>query len=677
MKLLSRLILIKDDLKAGNIDSLSSLLDEVSEVEPIEIIREQKLLLRIMDPKGRLPLAEKYKSAARRVFSHNPTQLECEVNYADFAVLVCHARDQVARCATESLNLLPRVSLLELLRIVNRLALNWYEQIYTHAWGEVLPEIDAERDKPANVAAISERALHQIAGSTNDVAFAIARALHEALRFVDADKTFTSGRALYDGVSKSFSRLVELASVWNGLEYAADQVSYGEWVVRSIRCSPAAEVEFDVTDVPLAYARIIAIRRNAVALTEGTQRLSVLRPQLEQLVPDFVSVCVAYMTRGWSRRIHTMEVRSLAAALRLRVAELEPSDDLLLAAGGVGNAIVEDYIAALSMRWFADIATFVAKHASKRHGRALDPAVASVEMIGAFLPLPDERRLRVKSAIRTMLDQRAETRHLDLLATPFIALPESHFVCVPTIDVCRWPADLRAKWLKGGDVGRRFGRLWEDFVSMTLKEFGWSILARGIKLKKNGKAITDVDVIAARNGLVLILQLKALAGQGVNSYDHWRNRKIIHKGAFQASAAIDFIRDEPLFLQSIVPKRAVADVRRVQAAVLTNLHLFNGWQVNGVPVLSRNGLMTILNGGAVRYHKPHESTVIETKKFGSTSAWDGDEFIELLLNPVDWRVAQESLKVVHHCKEIEGMRWQIPSVGKISTEPIGLKNIEN
>jgi hypothetical protein len=659
-----RLFQVKSDLQLGDTSSLLSLVEDAEDRETLSAIREQKLLLRIPSSEVRQRLADKYKESAKRILCDSPEFLH-EANYAQFVVLISDQRDLLAKRVAESLKCFPRVSPIELVRAANALMLAWFEKIWNTMWEQVSPELKLKKNAGdlSSTAAGSERTLHEINGMTNDVAFAVARAINEAFKVVDRHKAYASGRAVTEGTSKALLELIEFAFMWNSFEYAADQLSYGEWVVRSIQYSGPTEVVLDIRDPILTYARMIGLRREVVSLKFGKERPSAARLQLERLVPDFLDNCMEYLTIGASLRCGPVEMSSLKSKMQRGIAELDPNDDLLLVAAGPDFPVIEDYIAALSLRWFCDIAEFAANHLPRRMMRELNPPVSTIEAIGAMLPLEESQRLRVMVTLDELIQDPPVTRHLALIASPFIRLPHSQIVCFPTLNCARWPADIRAKWLRKGNVGRRFGNLWEAYAANMLENFGWKILGKGTKLRKNGQVVTDVDLLAFRDGLLLILQIKALAGQGTNPYDHWKNRKIIEEGARQAAAAAACLKTEMHLLWSICPKRAVPDVRLVQSAVLTNLHQFNGWNVGDIPVISRNGLLTILNGAVVTRQLP-DQTILETEHFSSQKTWDENEFVRLMKNPVDWQVAQESLEVTHNCKELEGVRYHIPNIGQ-------------
>ena len=71
---------------------------------------------------------------------------------------------------------------------------------------------------------------------------------------------------------------------------------------------------------------------------------------------------------------------------------------------------------------------------------------------------------------------------------------------------------------KLGKGANFFGKeVFERVVRNKICDFGWQSVDTGIKLKKNKKIVTDVDLIAYKNGLVLIGQLK-VASCGRDDY---------------------------------------------------------------------------------------------------------------------------------------------------------------
>jgi len=589
-----------------------------------------------------------------------------EENYADFAVLISDCRDRVTAQVGEKLKRFPKVSSCELLEAANDLLSSWCDQIATAAWEQAASDIKGVAGDVNTVSAMSERTVHEIKGTTNDIAFAAVRALNEAFSVIDQERNIRSGNAVRRGASQALMELIELAIAWNSLEYIADQVSYGEWVVTSVNPSGGYEVRLDIRDPVLEYARIIGLRRDAVFVMSGKERPSAARIQLERGIPGFLSSALEHLTSGTELRCGIGEFSSLERRMRQRVAELDPNDDLLLTAGSVDFPIVEDYIAALSLRWFCDIAEFIAEYVPKRVARDLSPPVTTTETICSMLPLETGQLARVQAALNSFIQVLPVRRYLGLIANPFVRLPHNQFAYIPALTGAGWPADVRAKWLRKGDVGRKFGGLWEEFLASLLEDFGWLILGRGIKLRKNGKIVTDVDLFAVREGLLLLLQIKALAGQGFNAYDHWRNRKTIEEGARQAAAAAECLETNRDILRGLGSTSAVG-IKRIQPAVLTNLHIFNGWRVGDVPVVSRNGLTTILRGGVVTRHMS-DGTEVDPQYFCKSETFDVAEFVDLMLNPIDWRISQESLKPNHYCKEIGEVRWNVPIVGQWASE---------
>ena len=212
------------------------------------------------------------------------------------------------------------------------------------------------------------------------------------------------------------------------------------------------------------------------------------------------------------------------------------------------------------------------------------------------------------------------------------------------VDSSSWVTSVRQRCVYGGARTNAFGAIWEKFIADSLEEYGWEILARGLKLKKHGRMLTDIDILGFRDGLTLVIQVKAFARSGMNVYEQWLSRSAIIQGAEQAICACSELNVNPTILGS---KRTSPGADQIQPLVVTNSPIFSGWRVNNVPVIGDGELMSILRGGKIKYTAGH-SVVHEG------SVYDGEtlsrqEFVSLLHEPVGFRIAQWSRHVEHFC----------------------------
>ena len=143
-------------------------------------------------------------------------------------------------------------------------------------------------------------------------------------------------------------------------------------------------------------------------------------------------------------------------------------------------------------------------------------------------------------------------------------------------DSANWPVTVRSRWLQGGPVGDKYGKVWEFYVSRTFEWRDWLVVGRGIKLRERGATLTDVDLLVVRNNLLLVIQVKALIGYGTDPYEQWKSRNIISLGARQANTAARFLRDNTKSITGICGALLAREISDVQPLVVTNVNILTG-----------------------------------------------------------------------------------------------------
>lgn len=139
-----------------------------------------------------------------------------------------------------------------------------------------------------------------------------------------------------------------------------------------------------------------------------------------------------------------------------------------------------------------------------------------------------------------------------------------------------WTTPIREILNQGGEVGRLYGQVWEDFLARSFEGTGWSIIGRNINLVDNGRTVTEIDLLLFRDDLLVAAEIKALTGSGHSPYDHWKNRMIIEKGCRQALLASQYLSAHREVIASIANRMIASAVRHIQPLVLTSEHMFDG-----------------------------------------------------------------------------------------------------
>jgi hypothetical protein len=248
---------------------------------------------------------------------------------------------------------------------------------------------------------------------------------------------------------------------------------------------------------------------------------------------------------------------------------------------------------------------------------------------------------------------------MDIISRPFVRLADGTTYPLERIRVT-WMDQLRQRLVESGGQVERFGRVWEQFAAYTLEQHGWAVVGKSIKLKKpNKQVLTDIDVLAVRNGLVLAIQVKAFAQAADTVYSHWKARAGIEKGVDQARLAASFLRDNPDFLsQLLASKKCSETIATVQPFVLTNAVYFSGWKLGGIAIVGLSDLMSLLNGAKVRI-QGHDN-IVEEVRFCADPEPSSDDFLRILSSPISFDLAAETDSIDHFSAGIGPVDLQIP-----------------
>src|SRR6202012_1671327 len=112
---------------------------------------------------------------------------------------------------------------------------------------------------------------------------------------------------------------------------------------------------------------------------------------------------------------------------------------------------------------------------------------------------------------------------------PYVKDENGKIYAIDLLAANNWPDCVRINLVQGGKTGAMIGKIWESYIADILKEDGWAKVAQNVKLTRKGRTITDIDIIAKRNDLLLLIQLKVHYGAGNHTFEQWKfKEKLIH-----------------------------------------------------------------------------------------------------------------------------------------------------
>jgi hypothetical protein len=641
---------LRDELAREDMSSVRARLQRSVTPAHFVHLREQKLISRA--PSWlRTELCEVLTECAQRVLSAE--EASRFAREAVFCRLVEQARASTLERLNAQLRQAPQMGLADLLRMSQATFFQFAQRVRS-----VAPRVD---EKVA--VAENERRLHEINGMLNDVGFATARVVNEFAR-TNRYVPFAArriSRPQLDRVAPILRRSVKIAGELNSLEWMLDSVAYGEFCVDQID-EAAGTAILGFADPRCYLMRTLALRRRLVANHQGRRAKRWLREQLLAAQATALGNAVSFfLAEAEPSVVRPPDLATAQAAAGASLSLIDAEDDLLVAAAGeINPAVAAYYYVAMGMRWYALGAGAVHKVARGSAKVALDcPAIPLNHLMETVLDRAGGKW--VAEAIDQLTLALPARSHLDLMARPFVK--DGSFQARPFLggDLGDWNANVRNQLIQGGALGRNVGRVWETFYEKSFENTDWSVIGRGVKLKRGGKTLTDIDLLLLRNDLLLVLQIKALIGLGGTTYDHWRNRQTVELGCRQARTAADFLSQSQESLVSICGKRRAEAVRVIQPAVLTNVSHFDGWTFECVPVMGEVTRKAICEGARVDYFEGGSGRTVHHIDLVRKEELSTAKILELLAGSIELEIAVESTRVGHHVEPVAGLRFAIPT----------------
>ncbi len=577
--------------------------------------------------------------------------------YVSLSLFAASARENIGTKLEAEVARLPKLSKRQLVEVAMRLFRKALPD-----WPEFL-----EDDPVPETVAENARRLHAASGHSNDLAFAVARVLNTAWsRAGDIDLRRPDAMAR---ASKPFREATRLASQLTALDYAFDSASFGHFVVTS-HDSQAQIFQFDIADMRLHLIRIFAIRRRMTAILSGHRIDRFVR---EALAASGAGVVNNALMRSFARANRGPpepdDFARLELVLKRLLLKIDANDDLLVAATQAEPRLQILYHMAIALRVNAAALKMTSQRMGPRARRSFDGRISMDELI-ADIADPNLEQAAHDALLLLTIEMPANS-YWDILKTPFVRSSEGSAISLLFGDADSWTEHVRELFLKGGESGRKFGEIWEEFLAQRFGDTGWNTIARNIKFSSEGKALTEVDLLLLRGDLLLVVEIKALTGSGLNPYDHWKNRETIERGCRQAKLAARHLTEDPKLLASISNRRIAEAIKFIQPVVFTNEAMFDGWEYSEVPVVGESIRKAITEGAKVEYFDGHTKEPYRTDWYLRPEDLNTSTILRALRDPIELKIGPEHGEVVHHRVELSALTLLVPDHDIGSNHKIG------
>ena len=151
-----------------------------------------------------------------------------------------------------------------------------------------------------------------------------------------------------------------------------------------------------------------------------------------------------------------------------------------------------------------------------------------------------------------------------------------------------------------GKVSNVFGKsIYEKIVRDICEKCGWKVVPYSIRKKEDKKTITDIDLLAYNDGIVIVGQIK-IANCGRTPYELWKAKQVIQKAIEQENLSIKALNKDGSLLFSILKKNNIVEnkneIKTVIPIIITSSSYYLGFGKHvGIPVVCLDMYQQILS----------------------------------------------------------------------------------
>lgn len=442
------------------------------------------------------------------------------------------------------------------------------------------------------------------------------------------------------------SRIISLSSAYNSALWLLDQVSYGELEVKGVDWDTNT-VHLDFKEESLNLARIASIRHNLSGIANNKDQFI-----LKEWKEYFLDISKQLREFYEFEYDVTLDEEKLENEVIHRLRDVDLKGSLLLVALHFEKPVLAHVFAAIYLICHSIVIEQVNKYIDYKQLVYDVPVDIFIEYLANSI-IGLERKQAIE-AFDTFICTLPNRENQILLSKPFIRLSDTEVVGIlPLIRAVHWHKAIQKVFIQGGKPGKLYGHLWEDYIGSIFEQYSWKVLGKCVRVKHQTEMVTDIDLIVEKNGIVLLVQAKAV-NECTTPYERWKTRNTIIKGIRQAQLAKLYIEMNPQKYK--LPQ----NIAVLQNVVVVPLDEFNGWSNEDVPVISIDYLISMLNGAEFDMVDKDGNVMTHLKYLIKDSK--PEDVQGLLTNPYFIRVQKNVLKKNFFSEIVGGFNFIIPRI---------------
>ncbi|MBV8388980.1 MAG: NERD domain-containing protein [Mucilaginibacter sp.] len=643
---------VKKALRDGDITFVNRYFEQINDPEIFKIIREQKVLVN----KEHFDALEKaYQSCLWRLIT-DAAQLADEEMYLSFLRIYLLSGEKLESQVKTKIGFLLNRNLKELLFITFTEVDRYITEVNDH-FIRYINEVNDRIKTNGSRAESSEWSFNTFKGVTNDYLFAVIKLVTCFLKWrTDEINNEFIGISTRNEI-EAFNGALQLCAEINSYDYALSKITYGEWRIKSVHQGSKPVFTFEIVDERLELARDISLKRMVSQKMKGRKYPLWLQLQLESVADEAVDFAWQYYeiaVSGFSAE----EKASIKKEVKRTLHDIDLEDDILVIVTRDTPEIFSQYIAATALVAFVKVGKAL-KKLDRGYQFHFTCGEIPLPVIKEFLEQVTIDGIDCRADLASFLSGPVIKNDLELHTAPFLRDRDGTVYALDYLSEKDGQIWVRNQFMNGGTIAVRVGKAWEIYLEgLLLNSFECKVVS-GVKLKRDGKLITDIDLLAIRDNLLLIIQVKSYYGYGVNHFEQWKFRKKLIHGVQQTKKAQQAIGEDHRILSRYFTNVEIEKINVIQGLVVTNAEIYNNWQCDDIPIVSTSALMQIINGATVSYITADGRNMGEDR-FIAGDKISTDEFVEFIQNPLDWKLSKDNLSLHHHKEEFEDAILEFP-----------------
>lgn len=646
---------IKSDLANDNFASAIDFLNS-GETNVLEIFREQRLLLISKKPDA---LFQVYEQKVKEIINDQKI-ISYELNYIKFIRVYIQKTSEINQEIEQLLQTFLSFDLKSFFFAVNVQLEIYFESIHEDLIIS-LEKNNIQSQSNSEISSNTEFAYHKLKGRINDALFGLTNLVNIFAKLKGDSTNNEVQQNLNDDDVEKLITAFNLVSRLNSYQYILDQLSCAEWYVENVIEDDNLIFEFVICDVLFQKAREIGLQRMLSSKIRGREKTRWLKQVVQNVQLQILEYAWNYFQEKHNILLTSDKIfESTKKSMLDNLDILDAEDELLVGTSENSNSsILAQYMVAAVLTAFAFAAEGLKRQLPKKAFQFTYPYLPLNEIKQIIIDLRVVGKTIDPEIVEDYISSLPLKRYLDIFKQPYIRDHKNEIFATEYFVFDGWLTNTRATLMQGGKTADLVGKIWESYIAQVLRDNNWSKVVEGLKIKQNGKLLTDIDIIAKRENVLLLIQLKVYYGTGVNNYEQWKFKKKLEHGAHQVKVSESAIREDISILKNHFNKQELDEITKIKSVVMTNSHYYNGWICNHVPVMSTGSLMQIIHGATVRYND-RQGTILSEEKYATSKNVTVNEFLGFIDLPLDWRIGSQKYTVKTHIENFDNITFKFP-----------------